>query len=268
MLTDAHCHPFDIAPLLPEFENERRRLEVLIAASACGINEFAHNEILSLNADAQNAAPVFLCFGIHPQYLSQIHSLTDADTKIEDLIDFLTNLAEKKQLDAVGEIGFDLFNAAFKETEKEQGQVFKTQLEIALRYELPVVLHVRRAMHKVFAYSKALSKCKAVVFHSWSGTYEEGISLLQHGINAYFSFGNTIILNHKQAIKSCALFPTERILTETDAPYQPRRREAFSTWSDLPLILEASAALRNEAGNKINTDELELIIENNFRKIF
>jgi TatD DNase family protein len=124
-------------------------------------------------------------------------------------------------------------------------------------------------MHKIFDAAKGLAKCKTVIFHSWSGTLEEGLSLLRRGVNAYFSFGNTVMLNHKQAIRCCSLFPAERLLTETDAPFQPQRGKEFSSWEDLPLIIETIARLRREAGSDINdAKELERQIEENFKKAF
>jgi TatD DNase family protein len=165
-----------------------------------------------------------------------------------------------------------LYNEKYRETEKIQDELFAIHLEAALRYDLPLVLHVRRAMHKVFALYRQLKKCRAVVFHSWPGTLREGEALLKRGVNAFFSFGTTIMLNHKEAMRCCAAFPAGRLLLETDAPYQPIKREPrrpFSTWSDLPLILESAAALRREAG-AVGTEskELEKIIEANFRAAF
>jgi TatD DNase family protein len=88
-------------------------------------------------------------------------------------------------------------------------------------------------------------------------------------VNAYFSFGNTIALNHKQAQKCCALFPAQRLLTETDAPFQPPRGEEFSQWANLPLILESAAALRRKAESDVtDVKELEERIEANFRAVF
>jgi TatD DNase family protein len=166
---------------------------------------------------------------------------------------------------AVGECGFDLYNAQFRETEAVQDEIFAIHLEVALRYGLPVVIHARRAMHKIFAATAILKKCKAVIFHSWPGTLDEGISLLRRGVNAYFSFGNVIRLNHKQAMRCCALFPTERLLTETDAPFQAPRGQDFSHWADLPGIIETAAALSSEAAS---AKELEAQIEANFHAVF
>jgi TatD DNase family protein len=235
------------------------------------MEEFAYNEELAHNAAADSASPLLPCFAIHPQLpaVKAADGKPFTETELNDTLAALYTLAEAGRIAAIGEFGFDLYNAAFRETETIQDRIFAAHIEIALRYNLPVVLHVRRAMHKIFAAVKTLSKCRAVVFHSWSGTFEEGQSLLRRGVNAYFSFGNTIALNHKQAQKSCALFPAQRLLTETDAPFQPPRGEEFSQWANLPLILESAAALRREAGSDVtDAKELEKRIEANFRAVF
>jgi len=271
VLTDAHCHPVDLIRVFPQAEQERRRLGVTAAANACDMEEFAHNEGIARNAAADGASPLLPCFAIHPQLPAAKAADGKPFTEVElnDTLVTLHDLASAGRIAAVGEFGFDLYNAAFRETEALQENIFAAHLEAALRYDLPVVLHVRRAMHKIFAAAKKLSKCRAVVFHSWSGTFEEGQSLLRRGMNAYFSFGNTVALNHKQAQKSCALFPAEKLLTETDAPFQPLRGKSFSQWADLPLVIETAAALRREAGSALtDTKELEEQIETNFHAVF
>jgi len=264
MLTDAHCHPYDLARVFPESENERNSLGVLAAASSCFLEEFVYKKKVPHNNT------IISCSGIHPQLpavkIADGNPLTEKT--INHHLDIVQNLAKTSELAAIGECGFDLYNETYKETELLQDKIFDAHLEIALRYDLPLVLHIRRAMHKVFKLTEKLAKCKAVIFHTWPGTPEEAFSLLQRGVNAYFSFGNVIMLNHKKAIKSCALLPAERLLTETDAPYAPRRTEKFSSWADLPLILETAVALRTEAGNKIDSKGLEAQIEINFRKAF
>jgi TatD DNase family protein len=251
-------------------EQERRRLGVSAAASACEMEEFTHNETLAHNVAAENAAPLLLCFGVHPQLpaAKAANGGLFTETDLNDSLETLRGLAAAGRIAAVGECGFDLYNAAFKETEKTQDALFAAHLEIAINYGLPVVLHVRRAMHKIFAAVKKLSKCKAVIFHSWPGALEEALSLLRRSINAYFSFGNAIMLNHKQQVQCCSLLPVDRLLTETDAPFQPRRGEKYSAWADLPLVLKTAASLRSEAGNGIDVNELEARIEMNFRKVF
>ena len=255
MLIDSHCHPGDAVRFFPQIEEDRRRLKVITLASACNQEEFAYNEKLTKRAAAENASPILPCFAIHPQLLS-------LDLSCLSLLPYLDRLAFENRLAAIGECGFDLYNSVFRKTETQQDELFAAHLETALKYGLPVVLHVRRAIHKIFSYTKTLKSCKAVVFHSWAGTYDEGKSLLRRGINAYFSFGNTLFNGHKKAMQSCAGLPAERLLTETDAPYQPQRGRDFSYWTDIPDIIKTIAVMRNT-----NPQEIESQIESNFFKI-
>jgi TatD DNase family protein len=264
MLTDAHCHPFDLAEHLPAAEDQRRQLGVICAASATTAEEFAYCERLSREARDSNAVSMLPCFAVHPQ-MPVVSRLSIFDEQLA----MLNALAAEGRLAAIGETGYDLFNAEYRETEKIQDDLFVAHLETALYRDLPLVIHVRRAMHKIFACSSALKKCRAVIFHSWSGTTGEGEALLRRGINAFFSFGSTVMLNHREAMRCCAVFPADRLLTETDAPFQPPRGKEFSCYADIPRILEAAAALRREAGAEGSTvQELEEIIERNFRAAF
>jgi len=270
MLTDAHCHPFDLIRVYPQAEKERRDLGVMTASSACDLDELTYHEELARNSTEEKNAPLLCCFAVHPQLPAERakNNKTFTVKDLEKYIDTLQKLCKEERIAAIGEFGFDLYKDEYKETEEIQEKIFSSHLETAVNFSLPVVLHARRAMHKIFLYEKELSKCKAVIFHTWPGTLDEAKSLLRRGINAYFSFGNVIMLNHKQAMKCCALLPAERLLTETDAPYAPRRGENFSCWTDLPLILETASKLRCEAGNKTTSKELENQIDMNFMKAF
>ena len=271
MLTDAHCHPFDLSRVFPQAENERRRFGVAAAASACDLEEFSHNEDLALKAAADGAAPLLPCFAVHPQFPAlKKANINEATRKeLESCFETLQKLASSGRISAVGECGFDFYNPAFRETEKIQDSIFAAHIETALRYNLPVVIHVRKALHKIFALSKTLAKCRAVIFHSWHASFEEGQSLLRRGVNVYFSFGNIILNGHKRAMQACAYCPAQRLLTETDAPYIPRKGENFSHWADLPLIVESIAALRRDAQSDVfGAKELEARIENNFWDVF
>ena len=263
MLTDAHCHPFDLADRCPQAEEERRQLGVMCASSATTLAEFEYCEKLAIQAKENAAAPVLPCFAVHPQ-MPAVEQLS-----MNRQLSTLDMLASSGRIAAVGETGFDLYNAAFRETEKIQDDLFSAHLDVALRYDLPMVLHVRRAMHKIFARTAGLKKCRAVIFHSWPGTAGEGQALLRRGVNAFFSFGSAVMLNHREAMRCCAVFPADRLLTETDAPFQPPRGREFSRYADLKTIIETAAALRTEAETEISrVDELENVIEGNFRNVF
>jgi TatD DNase family protein len=270
MASDVHAHPLDLLNLAGEAETERRSLSIACAASSCTKDEFLFIEKAAAEAKKDQAAPLFPCFAIHPQFpafiLKENPSCSSADFK--ESLDLLSMLAAEGRISAVGECGFDLYSPAYKETETIQDELFPAQLEIATQYNLPLILHIRRAMHKIFPYSKILKKLPAVIFHSWPGSPDEAFSLLRKGINAYFSFGTTLLLNHKNAIQSFASIPSMNLLLETDAPYQPMRGKLYSSWADIPAILEAAAKIRKEANAASETAELEQIIDRNFFGIF
>jgi TatD DNase family protein len=262
MASDAHAHPRDLIRRFPGAEEERRRLGVACAASAWGLEEFEYHEELARRSRADGAPPFVLCFAVHPQ-------LTAGDGPVlRASLETLAVLAAEGRLGAVGETGFDLYGA-YRATEGEQEELFAAHLEIAAARGLPLVLHLRRAMHKVFAHGGALRKLPAVVFHSYSGTLAEGKALLRRGINGFFSFGTSLLLNHKTAMAAWAGLPGERLLLETDAPYQPLRGRTFSSWADLPAILAGGAALRRAAGAAgAAPEELEALTDVNFRRVF
>jgi TatD DNase family protein len=267
MLTDAHCHPADLLSRFPGEEEERRRYGVACAAGAWNREQFELHETLAEEAAAGGGPPLLRCFAVHPQLPAAPGG--GAGEIWKTLLPLTETLAGEGRLDAVGETGFDLFDRRFRDTEGAQEEIFRAHLETARRHGLPLVLHLRRGMDKIFAHTGDLKKIPALIFHSWPGTVEEGESLLRRGLNAYFSFGAIIRLNHKAARRSAALFPPDRLLLETDAPWQPLRGAPYSSWADLPGTCAALAGLRREAGSPVNTPEaLEAAVEANFFRAF
>jgi TatD DNase family protein len=262
--SDAHAHPFDLSKLYDGAETERRSLNITCAASAWNMDAFLFNE------NASRLFPMVLCFAVHPQLPAERGELSMNDSNgIGQALSLLYRLASEKRIDAVGETGFDMFDEKFRATEKAQDELFEHHLDIAEKYELPIVLHVRRAMQKIFFHAKRLKNIPSVVFHSYSGTADEAASLLRRGLNAYFSFGTAILLNHKTAMKACAAVDAERILFETDAPYQSPRGMAFSSYACIKSVIEKAAELRNGyAIRKYTITELERIADENFCKAY
>ena len=277
MYCDSHCHPFDLLDFLGKSELESCRKDVACAASSWNLEQFEFHESFAKKAASQGDAPVVLCYAVHPQLPASLLSndvlpagnIDEGKLIKEDLLHLLENLAGEKRLDAIGETGFDLFNEEYRETEKIQDEIFLYHLETAIKYNLPMVIHARKAMHKIFSYITNLRKVPAVIFHSWPGTTGEAESLLRRGVNAFFSFGATITNNRRESQRSCAVLPAERLLLETDAPYLPQRGKNFSSWIDLPITASTLARLRKEAASKVNSlEEIEAQCEENFFRAF
>ena len=263
MASDAHAHPHDLSGRDAEAETLRRSLGVVCAASAWNEKEFLYQEGLSSAALADGSPMMVPCFGVHPQLAAESPSSCAVS------LAFLRSLVAGKRIGAVGEIGVDLYGERYRSVRSEQARLFDEQLELALEGNLPAVLHLRRATDQAFARKRILARLPAVVFHSFSGTLAEAHSLLDRGIQAYFSFGAPIALNHKKAIASCAGVPLDRLLVETDAPYQPftgpnyHTGRDYSDWSDLRLVLAEVARLRS-----VDVSEIERATDANFRKAY
>lgn len=223
MIFDAHFHLKQLLEISYEQADFIKENDFLGFCSCRTLEEveFVENFIAE---NSETSSKLKISFGIHPQ-----------DPQKKEL-KTLEKLISEKRIAAVGEIGLDRFNEEFAKTFNLQKELFLLQLEMAEKAELPVILHIRKAVQEIFEQIQILKKLKKVTFHSYSGTPEEAQSILNHGVNAYFSFGNAILNGHKKAMLTVKSLPENRILTETDAPYQPKKGENFSKLSDLLQI--------------------------------
>jgi TatD DNase family protein len=159
-------------------------------------------------------------------------------------------------LAAIGEAGFDFFGdrperVRNDENERAQREAFEFQLQLATDLGLPLLVHARKATDLLFEYARALRGPPSVVFHSWSGNEAEAKALLRRGVNAFFSFGTTILNGHKRAMEACRALPDGTLLAETDAPWQPPRGRDFCRFEHLDLVLDGMAALRGEPREEV-----------------
>ena len=183
--------------------------------------------------EVQCKAPdyVIQSYGMHPQ--------NAANENIKESADFLESLLHQGALAFIGEAGFDYFTPEFREAANLQEEIWNIQLELALKYNIPLVVHCRKANHKLFEYSKQLRKLPEVLFHSFMGPPVEAESLLRHGINGYFSFGKQVLNGNKKVIACVRELPHERVLSETDAPFQTLKDEQYTKLSDILVIDKA-----------------------------
>ncbi len=222
--------------------------------------------------DSAAFGKVLISYGIHPQ------SVSDPETDdYEENLAFLSGLISDKKIGAVGEFGFDFYSEGDKSladrqsrqsVQDRQKKIFELQLELAKKANLPVVLHVRKAMDRIFAYSKELSCLPSVVFHSFPGTYSDAVSLLNKKINAFFSFGTPVLKGKKANISCIKNLPAERILFETDAPYQSLKMGYETKISDIRKVYARSCEIREESPDEKSLEELCLSCHENFRKAF
>lgn len=198
----------------------------------------------------------FASFGVHPQaVLEKKYS--------EDDFYFLEKLIKENKIVAIGEIGLDFFTSELKSKSSEQVEIFERQLHLALENSLPVVLHLRKSIEMIFTYSRLLSKLPSVVFHSFPGTAMEAASLLNHKINGFFSFGKPVLNGRKASVKCVKELPLNRILLETDAPYQTLKGEKFTNPGDIRKVYSAVSCIRN-----VSEEDISAQIFRNFKQAY
>ena len=183
--------------------------------------------------EIQKTAPssVIQAYGMHPQ--------NAANENINESSDFLEELLSKNLISFIGEAGFDYFTEEYRGAAESQEKLFNIQLDLALQYNKPLVIHCRKANHKLFEYSRQLKKLPEVLFHSFMGPPVEALSLLNRGINGYYSFGKQLLNGNKKAIACVKELPDERILAETDAPFQYLKGESYTELKDISRVYEA-----------------------------
>ena len=138
----------------------------------------------------------------------------------------------------MGEIGLDYHWS--KEFQAEQKEAFRTQLELASEWDLPVNIHLRDA---TLDFLEIMEDCRHLHLrgniHAFSGSYELFERMQKYG-DWYVGIGGVVTFKKARIGEDIARIPLERIVLETDAPYltpTPHRGERNDS-SYLPLIAD------------------------------
>ena len=143
-------------------------------------------------------------------------SPNDIDNFKDDDLNEIENLAKDKKVVAIGEIGLDYYWN--KENKELQKHVFISQIEIAKKLNLPIVIHTREAIFDTLEILKNNNCNKNGVFHCCP----LNVDLVREGLKLgfYISFAGPITFkNSKNADEIIKMVPLDRILIETDCPY-------------------------------------------------
>lgn len=231
MLVDSHCH-------LDATEFDADRAAVIQRARAAGVMQ---QVIPAIDAEhwpqlrdiCRTHPGLFPAYGLHPMFL---HSHKPAH--LQQLGDWITS----ERPIAVGECGLDFF---IENLDADAQQLyFEGQLTLARDFDLPLIVHARRAVDAVIASFKRVGKLRGVV-HSFSGSPEQARQLWQLGF--LIGIGGPATYARANRLRGLvAEMPLEHLLLETDAPDQPdaQIRGQRNEPARLSFVCETVAELR------------------------
>lgn len=231
MWIDTHSH-LDAA----EFDPDRDA--VYARARAVGVE----TQIIPAVSRPNLAAVADLCrrypgclpaWGLHPIYTHHANDIAVVREQIEAWRPV-----------AVGEIGLDLFDGHPDFAKQEQ--TFIAQLELAREYDLPVILHSRRAVDLCLKHLRRI-RVPGGIAHAFSGSQQQAQAFIDLGFK--LGFGGAFTYPRATRLRQLALdLPLSAIVLETDSPDIPpawltpdkRRNEP----GELPRIATELACLR------------------------
>lgn len=195
---------------------------------------------------------VYAAVGWHPEDMDKLTDKAFAELEM---------LAEHPKCLAIGEIGLDYY---WDDTHKaEQKELFKKQIELAIRLNKPVIVHDREAHGDSLEIVRDFSELRGV-FHCFSGSVEMASELLKRGW--YLGFDGPITYkNARKAIEVLEFCPLDKIVIETDSPYLtpvPNRGKRNDS-RQLEFVVNKIAEIKG-----INADEVENITFENGKKLF
>jgi TatD DNase family protein len=201
-MIDFHAHLDDekILPFLDEIIKRAKDTGVSLIISP-NVNLDSALKIIEISKKFENVLPMI---GIHP---SEIDNFKDEN------LNQLEYFIKKEKIIGIGEIGLDY---TYKTDKNKQKEIFEKQLQLAEKYKLPVVLHIRETFNDIF---EILKNFKVIpIWHSCTGNLEEVEKFLE--IGGFISFSGIITFKNASRLREIVkIVPLERIFLETDSPY-------------------------------------------------
>lgn len=201
-LIDTHCH-------LDATELDGIRDLAVAEAHAAGVSRIVVPAVLAAGFAATLAMRerygCLIGFGLHPIYVTEHQD--------EHLAELERWIVEHRP-EAVGEIGLDFYLPGLDE--KRQEGLLLEQLRLARRYDLPVLLHVRRSQDRVLKYLRQ-AKVERGIAHAFNGSEEQARAYIRQGM--LLGFGGAMTFHGSKRIRQlAATLPLSSLVLETDAP--------------------------------------------------
>jgi TatD DNase family protein len=201
-------------------------------------------DFLEVHQNLATASNVVFSIGVSPSEVQ--HPGADWQQKINEGV-------QKSRVVAIGETGLDYFRKFGDKS--SQVELFIAQLELAEGYNLPVIIHNRKAGHDIKEILKSKLPPRGGVLHCFSEDWEYAESMLADHDNLYFSFaGNVTYRNARNLHEAVRNLPMERIVIESESPFMVPAD--FRGKRNKPVYLPSTAAfiaeIRGEAEEAVS----------------
>ena len=240
ILVDTHSHIY-----LNEFDYDREQVIK---------NAFNNNisKILFPNIDSSTVAPLLKLTKEYPNNFFPMMGLHPTSVK-NNYLEELENVElwlKKEKFYAIGEIGIDLYwDKTFKQ---QQIYAFEKQIELAIKYDLPIVIHTRNSFELIFDIIENYKSSKLRgVFHCFTGNIEKAEKIISLGFK--LGIGGIVTFKNSGLDKVVQNIDLKNIILETDSPYLspvPKRGKRNES-ANIIYIAEKIVDLHNSTLNKI-----------------
>ena len=238
-LIDSHCH-LDF----PEFDDDRA--ELIEACKLKNVTKFVVPGVSRvtwprLQQVTSTHPECYPAYGLHPYFINE-HQVSDI-TELEQIL-------KAHHPIAIGEIGLDYY---LKDLDKEKQQdFFYAQLVLAHEFNLPVILHVRKAHDDVL---KALRKykIKGGIVHAFNGSFQQAEQYSDLGFK--LGFGGALISEKALHLRKLAQeLPLKSIVLETDSPdmLPINSKSSRNTPLTILTVLDVLSSFRSESSDQIS----------------
>ena len=205
-IIDTHTHLY-----LNQFKDDIDK--VIQRSIDKGINKFIFPAIDSTHFDdmhdLKNKYPgsIYLMSGLHP---------TNVKENYKEELEFVVNSLKSHSYVAIGEIGIDLYWD--KTYLKQQQDAFEFQIRLAIKNDLPIVIHCREAFDEIFEIldKENCSKLRGV-FHCFTGTLDQANRAINLGFK--LGIGGVVTFKNGGIDKFLSQIDLKHIVVETDSPY-------------------------------------------------
>lgn len=206
IITDTHTHLYSDAFAEDRNEMIERAIQAKVTRFFIPAIDSTYTQAM-LQLESDFPEYVYLMTGLHPTSVKENYK--------EELRHVEEQLKKRKFL-AIGEIGIDLYWD--KSTLKIQQEAFKYQIQLAKRYQLPIVIHCRDAFDEIF---QVLETVKADdlfgIFHCFTGNLEQAQRAISY--NMKLGIGGVVTFKNGGIDKFLDQIDLKHIVLETDSPY-------------------------------------------------